>query len=240
MKLCQKLTARLCLLFLAVLFLTKLPAHAQRVTLGFDAGETTDRFGALPRATTPELGFDGEWLIRQGNHKEGMFDLVTGGEIRLPADTAAHAPEFAAYAGPIWWAGSHFSIGFHAQVRKVYLPTSEINGVFFARNRMLLLELPAVLQYRFGGGLRAFVQAQIAPEFAPHYYSPSTGPTGFPNPQLDHGYFFRGSAGYNFGKWYAKATYENRFFKFSNEVGNYENLYNWRTDLASVGVGVRF
>ena len=243
MKLCQKLTARLCLLFMAVFFMTKLPAYSQRVNLGFDAGETTDRFGGLPRATTPELGFDGQWLVRQGNHKEGMFDVVVGGEIRLPADTSAHAPEFAAYAGPMFWFGNHLSIGFHAQVRKVILPTSEINDVFFPRYKMLLLEVPAVIEYRFGhpGAVRhAFAQAQVAPEFSPHYTQPSSGGNTLPTPQLDHGYFARGSAGYSFGKWYAKATYETRFFKFSNELGNPNNLYNWRTDMVTGGIGVIF
>ena len=243
MKLRLKLSARLCLLFLTVFFMTKLPAYCQRVTFGLDAGETADRFGGLARTTTAELGLDGQWLVRQGNHKEGMFDLVVGGEIRLPTNTTDHANEFAAYAGPIFWAGSHFSVGFHAQVHKIYLPPSDVNGAFFPRNKMLLLELPAVLEYRFGasGAARhAFVQAQIAPEFAPHYTAPSSGPSPFPNPQLDHGYFIRGSAGYTFGKWYAKATYETRYFKFSKELGNPNNLYNWRTDLASGGIGVIF
>ena len=61
-----------------------------------------------------------------------------------------------------------------------------------------------------------------------------------PHPNLDHGYFVRGSAGYNFGKWYAKATYENRYFRFLNNQNNPNGLYNWRSNLISGGVGFVF
>ena len=240
MKPCSKLTARLSLLFFTLFFLTTLPAYCQRVTLGIDAGETSDRFGGLARATTAEGIIDGQWVVIQPNHKQGFPDIVVGGEIRLPANTSAHAPELAAYAGPIFWAGSHLSLGFHAQVRKIYLPTSNLSGVFFARDKMMLLELPAVLEYRFGAARHAFLQAQVSPEFSPHFTQPSSGPTPFPHPSLDHGYFIRGTAGYTFGKWYAKATYESRYFKFSPVLGNFNDLYNWRTNLVTGGVGFVF
>jgi hypothetical protein len=238
---CPKLIAHVCLLFLAVISLTKLPAYAQRGTIDIEAGQTSDKFGGLARTTAAEVGIDGEGIVIQGNHKDGMPDIVAGGEIRLPADTSAHAPEFAAYAGPMFWAGSHFRIGFHAQVRKIYRPTSEVNGVFFTRDRMMLLELPAVLECRFGGAARhAFIEGQISPEFSPHYTAPSGGPATVPNPTLDHGYSIRGSAGFTFGKWYAKATYATRYFKFAPVTQNPYNLYNWRTDFVTGGVGIVF
>jgi len=61
-----------------------------------------------------------------------------------------------------------------------------------------------------------------------------------PNPKFDHGYFVRGSLGYNFGKWYAKATYETRYFKFADNQNNPSGLYNWRTNLITGGLGFVF
>lgn len=232
--------ARICLFFLVVISLTKPPAHGQRVTLGIEAGQTSDKFGGLARATAAEVGIDGEAIVIRGNHKEDMPDIVAGGEIRLPADTSAHASEFAAYAGPMFWAGSHLSLGFHAQVRKIYRPTSDVNGVFFTRDRMMLLELPAVLQCRFGAARHTFVEAQVSPEFSPHYTPSSGGPPPVPNPSLDHGYSMRGSVGYTSGKWYAKATYATRYFKFAPVTQSPNNLYNWRTDFVTGGVGIVF
>jgi hypothetical protein len=106
---------------------------------------------------------------------------------------------------------------------------------------MELLELPLVLEYRFGPSKHVFVQAQGAPEFSPRWRTSKAGPTGLPNPSFDHAYFLRGNLGYIFGKWYARATYETRYFKFiAGPPGNPSNLYNWRTDMITGGVGLVF
>jgi len=46
--------------------------------------------------------------------------------------------------------------------------------------------------------------------------------------------------GYVFGKYYVKADYENRYFKFLADPFNPNNLYNWRTNVISGGVGLAF
>jgi hypothetical protein len=52
----------------------------------------------------------------------------------------------------------------------------------------------------------------------------------------------RASAGYNFGQWwYVKASAETRYFKFlTNTTGNPNGLYNWKSNIVTGGVGVRF
>ena len=104
---------------------------------------------------------------------------------------------------------------------------------------MELLEIPVVLRYKFGPEKRAFIEAEGAPEFSPRWRSAgSLSP--LPNPNFDHGYFVRGGIGYVFGKWYAKATYETRYFKFNANQFNPNNLYNWRTNGIIGGVGFSF
>jgi hypothetical protein len=62
-----------------------------------------------------------------------------------------------------------------------------------------------------------------------------------PHPSFDHGYTFRGSVGYTFGKWwYVKGSYETRYFKFADNLGNPSSLYNWKSNLITGGVGLRF
>jgi len=233
MKRCKTCGVLVCLMVLAAF-----PAYGQRGTFGIDVGQTSDKFGALPSENGLVFGIDGQITVLKGNQKEGGPSIVAGGEIRLPTDTSNHAKEYAIYGGPAF----HFhnlTIGVNAQVRKIYLPAANVENQFFVRDKMELLEIPLVLRYRFASDKRAFIEAQGAPEFSPRFRSAgSLSP--LPNPNFDHGYFVRGSAGYNFGKWYAKATYENRYFKFGANPNNPNNLYNWRTNVISGGFGVVF
>lgn len=226
--------------YIGILLLAAVAAFGQRANVGIAAGETTDRFGGLPSATTALADINGDFIILKGSQKNQNPAIVAGGEIRFPVDTTKHASEFSAYVGPIFHFGSHFSAGFHGQVHKILLPASVVNGQEFARYNMLLVEAPAVLEYQFSTAPRhAFLQAEVSPEFKPHFTAPKAG-TNYPKPSLDHGYYIRGSAGYVFGKWYAKATYETRYFKFTNTLGNPSDLDNWKTNLTTFGVGVVF
>jgi hypothetical protein len=245
MKLCKAQFVRVCLLLAAALFLIVLPASAQlgqHGMLGLDFGETTDRFGALPRSTAAIGDVSGQFtVLSPSGIKEGWPSLVAGGEIRFPSDTSNHATEFAVFAGLMFRVNPNLSVGFHGQVRKIYLPSSTVDGQIFSRDKMELLETPLVIQYKFGPERRAFVEAQGFPGFTPRFRPPSTGDTGLPSPDLDHSYSIRGTVGYNFGKWYARASYETRYFKFTdNNLGNPNGLYNWRSDNATAGVGLVF
>jgi hypothetical protein len=221
--------------------LAAVPAYCQRVSIDLDVGQTSDKFGGAARVSGLEGNLEGQVTVLRGGGKQNWPSLVAGGEVRLPTDTQKHATEYAVFGGPIFHFGSHFSAGFHAQVRKILLPPTTQSGQVFNRLNLELLELPFVAEYKFGSAARhAFIQAQIAPEFSPHYKNAAAGPPPVPNPQFDHGYSIRGSAGYVFGKWYAKATYETRYFKFTQTIGNPNELYNWRTDVVSGGVGIVF
>jgi hypothetical protein len=244
MKLRRKALVHAPLFFSIAFFLTS-PARSQqsaavgqRASIGVDLGETSDKFGGLARNTAAEGVVEGQFTFLQYADKGGP-NFVAGGEIRVPSDTSAHATEFALYGGPEFWFGKHFMAGVHLTARKLYVPSSEINGLFFTRYKMLLLELPVVMQYKFGPGMHAFVEAQVSPEFNPHYTNPVQAPSS-PHPNLDHGYTIRGSVGYNFGKWYAKATYQTRYFNFTSNTNNPNDLYNWRTDVVTGGVGLTF
>ena len=208
--------------------------------IGIDFGVISDRFGALPSATTGVGVVSGQYAIYQGSKREQVPDIVIGGEVVLPTGTAEHANEFAGFGGPMFHFTDQFTAGFHVQVRKLDLPTSVINGQSFIRNNMLLLELPLVLNYKFLADKKAFVEAQVSPEFSPHFSNSSAGPSPYPHPSLDHGYTIRGIVGYNFEKFYLRGTYETRYFKFSPGLGNPDFLYNWKTNYATVGVGVTF
>ena len=233
MKRCKTLAVRVCVLALAVV-----PAYAQRGTFGINVGQTTDQFGSLPSTSGIEVGIDGKLIVLQSNPKKGGPNIVAGGEIRLPTDTQNHAKEFAVFGGPefVW---GNLTIGAHAQIRKIYLPPSHVENQFFVRDKMELLEIPIVAKYAFGPAKRAFIEAEGAPEFSPRFRSGGSL-TPLPNPNFDHAYFVRGSAGYNFGKWYAKAAYESRYFKFVEDAGNPTNLYNWKSNLIVGGVGLVF
>lgn len=226
------------ILFLFLLAVSS--AHAQRAAVGIDVGETKDKFGGLTSDTAAFGAVSGDFIIIQGKNKEQTPSIVAGGEIRFPADTSSHTTEFAVYGGPMFHFGQHFSAGFHAQVRKILMPSSTLNGQVFARYNMELLELPGVLEYKFSTSPKhAYLQAQVSPEFTPKYKAPNSG-TGYPHPILEHGYYIRGTAGYVFGKWYARATYQTRYFRFSPTIGNPSGLANWRSDSVTGGVGVVF
>lgn len=213
----------------------------QRGNLGVDFGVIRDRFGATPSATTAVGIINGQGAIYQGNQKAQSPDIVVGGQIVLPTGTAQHADEFAAFVGPMFHFTPNFTAGFHAQVRKLDLPNSTLpSGQAFIRSNMLLLELPVVVNYKFLADKKAFVEAQVSPEFDPHFTNSSAGASPFPRPSLDHGYTIRGIVGYNFEKLYVRGTYETRYFKFSPSLGNPYYLWNWKTDYATVGVGFNF
>jgi len=222
------------------------PAYGQqqqpqpRGYFGINVGETSDEFGGQWAKTGLAGGVEGEFTILRGGGKNNWPSVVAGGEVVFPTNTQKHADEFAIYGGPIFRFGQKFSVGFHGQVRKILVPPSNLNGVAFNRLNMELLELPLVAEYKFSTAPRhAFVQAQIAPEFSPHYKA-SAPNYPLPNPSFDHGYFYRGSVGYTVGKWYAKATYESRYFKFTPTLGNPNQIYNWRTNAVTGGVGFVF
>lgn len=234
MKRCATLAVGVCLFIMAVG-----PAHAQqRGYVGIDVGATSDTFDSLPTATGVGVGVDGQIAVLKSNPKTGAPSIVAGGEIVLPSDTQSHAKEYAVFGGPEF-PFRNFTFGFHAQLRKIYLPPSTVDNQNFVRDKMELLEIPIVVRYKFGPARRAFVQAEGAPEFSPRFRS-NGSLSGLPNPNFDHAYFIRGTVGYNFGKWYAKAAYQNRFFKFVENAGNPSNLYNWKTNSAYGGVGIVF
>lgn len=235
MKRCRMLLTRFVFVFLAVV-----PAYCQRGTLGVDIGETSDKFDGLAPVSGLEFDIEGRLAVLQANEKTGRPAIVAGGEIRLPTDTGNHAREYAVFGGPEFHAPHNFIVGVHAQIRKIILPTTTVDNQVFARDSMELLELPLYVKYSFGPAKKAFVQAEGAPEFSPRFHRSSASLVALPNPNLDHGYSLRGSVGYLFGNWYAKATYENRYFKFTENAGNPSNLYNWHSNLISGGVGVTF
>jgi hypothetical protein len=234
MKRCKTHLVRVCLFLLAAG-----PAYCQRNTFGIDVGQTSDKFGSLGSVSGLEADIEGQVTVLHSNPKKGTPSIVVGGEIRLPTDTADHAKEFAIFGGPRFKI-HNLSLGFNAQIRKIYLPTANVNNQIFVRDKMALFELPLVVRYNFGSAQRAFIQVEGAPEFTPQFRT-NGSLAQLPNPNFDHGYLIRGSAGYIFGKWYyAKATYETRYFKFLSNSNNPTNLYNWRSDLITGGVGFVF
>jgi len=240
MKLCKTRMVRIFLLLpAAIILLAVLPAVAQRGTLGVDVGETSDRFSNLPRYTDPAGDVNGEVAVLH-SAKGDWPDVLVGGEIRFPSDTNHHASELAIYGGLGFHATPSLSIGFHVQIRKIYVPSSVIDNQTFIRNNMELLETPVFVQYKFGPEKHVFVRAEGAPEFHPRFRTSSNGPSPLPNPDLDHAYFVKGTVGYSFGKWYAKASYDTRYFKFASGLANPNGYNNWRSDFATVGVGLNF
>jgi hypothetical protein len=223
-------------LFLVFLLAT-IPAFSQRGTIGIDAGVTSDKFGAQPQATAPDLGLDGKFNLLKA--KDGGPNIVVGAELRVPSDTSAHAIEYAIFGGPIFPWGN-LSIGFNVGIRKIVQPHAQLPGIILDRYNLELLETPVVLKYKFGPDKRAFIEAQGGPEFTPHFKSSLKSLSGVPHPDFDHGYTIRGSLGYNLGKWYVKGTYETRYFKFLPDVNNPAGMYNWRSNNISGGVGLNF
>jgi hypothetical protein len=233
MKRCKTHLVRVCLLILVAV-----PAWSQRGSLGISVGDSSDKFGALSRVNGLEVGVDGQLTILNENPKSGRPTIVVGGEIRLPSDTANHAKEYALFGGPRFHVRD-LSIGFNVQVHRIILPTEFVDNQFFSRYTLNLLETPLVLRYNFGTDKRVFIELQGAPEYTPHYKR-SSASIFLAHPNFDHGYFVRGSIGYRFGIWYARANYETRYFKFNADPENPNGLYNWKSNLISGGVGFAF
>jgi len=230
---CKTRMLRVCLLLLAAV-----PAYCQRGTIGIDVGQTADKFGGLKRSTGTVAGIDGEVIVLQSSDKDHGADVLAGGEVRFPVDIANHAKEYALYGGVKFRFTPNFSAGFHIQVHRIYLPPSTLNGGFFNRDRLSVVETPGFLEYKFGGVKHAFLRAEGGPEYTPHFHQ--IVPSNLNNPTFDYGYAVRGTVGYVFGKWYLKGTYETRYFKFHPDPGNPGNLYNWRSDSVTGGVGFAF
>jgi hypothetical protein len=228
------------LLLLFLFLLAAVPAYCQRGTLDLNVGQTTDQFGAIPSVSGAVLDITGEVTIIKPSAKKGGPSIVAGGELRAPTDDANHSKEYAVYGGAAF-AVHNFSIGVNAEVRKIIMPPATVENQILNRYNMNLLELPVVIKYKFGPGKRAFVQVQGEPEFTPHYKSPKGVVVQTPNPAFNYGYTLRASLGYEFGKWwYVKGTGETRYFNFAQGLGNPTSLYNWKSNLITGGVGVRF
>lgn len=224
--------------------LAAVPAYCQHGMLGISGGLTSDRYGALTRYQDGVGIIDGRGIVWKSPDKVTGADIEVGGEVRIPSNTNTHAKEFSVFGGPAFRFGEHWSVGFHAQIHWFYqppsinIPSGIIVGTTFYRPRMWILEPPGFVQYKFGADNHWFVRAEGGPEFSPHYKF--TVATAYPNPNLDHGYTVRGTVGRNFGSWYIKGSYETRYFKFRSNFGNPGNFYNWRSDMATAGVGVSF
>jgi hypothetical protein len=220
--------------------LAAVPAYCQRGTLDLNAGETSDRFAALPIVNSAVIDINGDVTVKKPSAKVGGPSIVAGGEVRFPSDTTNNPKQFAVFGGFAFQATSHFSIAVHAQVRKIDLPVATINNQIFVRDNLELLQIPIVLKYNFGPDKRVFVHVQGEPEFTPRYQTAKETLVSLPHPNFDHGYTLRGSVGYSFGKWYAQGTYETSYFRFVENTGNPSNLYNWKSNMITAGVGVNF
>ena len=229
-------------LFLLFLLAT-VPAYCQRGTLDLNVGQVSDQFGSLAPVTGVVLDINGQVTVLKGSVKSGRPSIVGGGEVRAPLDTTNHAEELAVYGGVVF--GTHnLTFEVDGQVRKIYTPPANTDGQIFNRSKMELFELPLTIKYRFGPGKKAFISAQGAPEFSPRFKVSPLASVILPDPVYDHGYMLRGTVGYDFGKWwYVKGTYATRYFNFNpppNDIGNPNKLYNWKSNLITGGVGVRF
>jgi hypothetical protein len=245
MKLGQPYPLRAFLFFFAALFvfaLALLPASAQRVSVGADVGEISDRFGGQPRVTGAVGAIDGEVIAWQSADRDHGADIVAGGELRWPEDASNHASEQSIYGGFGFHLGPRLTAGIHIQIhRLVPPPTFGGNPVMvFNRDRMEVLEPNGFVQYKFGPSNRYFIRAEATPEFSPRFHPSPSGAPPFEHPNLDHGYAIRGVLGYNFGKWYVKGTYQTRYFRFQTNFNNPDEVYNWRSDFVTGGVGFNF
>jgi hypothetical protein len=233
-------------LFISILVAASaaLPAFAQEGPTGFiglEFGRTSDKFGALSPVNGPLGAVEGQWVVIKGSGKTQTPSIVVGGEARFPTDTNRHASEFAAYGGPQFHFGDGFMLGFHLQIRKIYVPPGQLDGGPLNRDKLLMLELPVVLSYKFGPSRRAFVQAQGSAEFTPWYKATTSTPSPLPTPSFDYGYSGRAAVGYAFNsKWYAKAEYQTRLLKFNPGASNPLLLLNWRANQITGGVGLIF
>ena len=229
---------RKCLLLLFLL--ATIPAYCQRGNLDLNLGQTSDQFGPIAPVSDVVLDINGEATIIKPSQKKGSPGIVAGGEVRVPSDTNHHSKELAVFGGVVW--GTHnLSVEVDGEVRRMYMPPAFLDGQVLNRSNLQTLEIPLAIRYKFGPDKRAFFEVKGAPEFTPHYRHSKLSTVALPNPSFDHGYMVRGSVGYNFGKWwYVKGSYETRFFKFESNLGNPSDLYNWKSNLITGGVGVRF
>ena len=226
-------------IFLLFLLAT-VPGYGQRGTLDLNAGETSDKFAALPTVNSAVIDISGEVAVKKPSAKIGGPSIVVGGELRFPSDSTNHAKEFAAFGGLAFQVTSNFSIAVHGQVRKIDLPVATINNQIVVRDNLELLQIPIVLKYNFGPEKRVFVHVQGEPELTPRYGASKATLISLPHPNFDYGYTIRGSVGYNFGQWYVQGTYQTTYFKFIENGGNPSNLYNWKSNMITAGVGVNF
>jgi hypothetical protein len=221
--------------------LATVPAYCQRGTVGIDVGQVSDQFASFPPVTAALLDVNGEVTVKQASAKNGGPSIVAGGEVRVPSDSTTHAHEWAFYGGLAFAVHGNWSIGVDGQIRKIYMPVATVGDQVFPRNNMELFQLPLVVKYKFGPAKRAFFEARGEPEFTPRFRNVLATEVQLPKPGFDHGYTLRGSVGYTFNKWYfARASYETRYFKFAVGPGNPNNLYNWKSNVISGGVGLNF
>ncbi len=245
----QSVPVRLFFIFLIAIsstLLATIPARAQRVSVAANVGETTDRFGGQPRVTGADGAIDGEVIIYKSPNREHGADIVAGGELRWPQDASNHASEQSVYGGFAFHFGAHLSAGIHIQIHRLVPPPSFAvgpvtdGGVVFNRDHMEMLETNGFIQYKFGPANRAFARIEGTPEFSPRFHPSPSGAPPFLNPNLDHGYALRGVVGYSFGKWFVKGTYQTRYFRFQTNANNPDEVYNWRSDFVTGGVGISF
>jgi len=227
-------------LFLLFLLAT-IPAFCQRGNVGIDVGAVSDQFANFAPVTAGLLDVNGEVKITQLSAKTNGPTIVAGGEVRVPSDDNDHAREWAFYGGLMFAVHSNWSIGFDTEIRKTYMPVAQVGDQIFPRKDMELFQLPLVVRYKFGPAKRVFFEAKGEPEFTPHWKTTVSTAVPLPNPGFDHGYTLRGSLGYTFSKWYyIRASYETRYFKFAPTSGNPNNLYNWKSNFITGGVGIKF
>jgi hypothetical protein len=246
-KLCARRSLRWLLrglsIFLPVIFaffLASLPAYSQRGDIAANFGETTDRLGGQPRETGAIGALDGEFIVWKSVDREHGADILAGGELRWPEDASNHASEQSIYGGFAFHFGQHLSAGIHIQIHRLVPPPEFVNGLFFNRDHMELLETPGFVQYKFLPSNRAFARIEGAPEFSPRLHPSSAGAPPFINPNFDHGYAIRGVLGYSFGRWFVKGTYQTRYLRFQTNFNNPDDVYNWRSDFVTGGIGVNF
>jgi|HubBroStandDraft_2_1064218.scaffolds.fasta_scaffold44762_2 hypothetical protein len=250
MKLRKADSSRVFLTISALLFAAialSIPARAQqRGYIAANFGATADRFGGQSRETGAVGAVDGEVIVWKTSDLTHGVDIVGGGELRWPEDGTQHATEQSVYGGFAFHFGQHLTAGIHLQIHRLVPPPSYASGpvtnggVVFNRDHMELFETPIFVQYKFGPSSRFFARVEGTPEFSPRFHKSPDGAPPFDNPNLDHGYAVRGILGYNFGRWFVKGTYQTRYFRFETNANNPDDVYNWRTDFVTGGVGLNF
>jgi hypothetical protein len=229
-----------------VLALASIPAYCQRGTIGIDVGNVADRFAGQPSVSGAIGAIDGEVIAYKSPDRDHGADIIAGGELRWPEDASNHASEQSIYGGFAFHFGDHLSAGVHIQIHRLVPPPSfagEVvtnGGQVFNRDRMVFLELPGFVQYKFGPANRAYARIEGCPEFSPRYHPSPSGAPPFLHPNFDHGYAIRGVVGYSFGRWYVKGTYQTRYLRFETNFNNPDDVYNWRSDFITGGVGFNF